>query len=361
MSKEHVAGCAWVRAFDRRVTTKFTTVEFVSRRDVRAMSFRTEVGRGVSLLTAIRPAKGPTHSQKIAERLSEGQSQQDAQTWTAEEELIIRTIQQTESVPRAEAIRRMQRRNRASRLAVDRLWYAARLFDLWLLDFSIPLRTGDGCFILAVAVGGRRRGGDVSFPSSKWSEHAAERLRGMAGFPEVRIERAREQAACHVVRWGVDEPSITESPSKVDAQITECRVDGEFYGYSDSAIRAFLLERFGRDAVLTTERLCRNPRCTRGSDGGPGSLAHLRADALYCDDTCKKAGQRSLRRENEPSNRQYLCGSKRDKTGSLAHPITTKNVRLKSPAIAISGFGDGDSKLAPNVSEKSRNESGLHR
>jgi len=68
----------------------------------------------------------------------------------------------------------------------------------------------------------------------------------------------------------------------------------------------------------TTTRLCRNPRCRRGDDGGPGSLAHLRADARYCDDTCKKAGQRSLRRENESSNRQYLRGSKRDKADSLA-------------------------------------------
>ena len=36
-------------------------------------------------------------------------------------------------------------------------------------------------------------------------------------------------------------------------------------------------ECFEREAVLRTRRLCRNPRCTRGDDGGPGSLAHLRA------------------------------------------------------------------------------------
>jgi hypothetical protein len=281
--------------------------------------------------------------------------------WSTEAELVIAAIQHAESVPRAEAIRRMQRRKKASQLAVDRLWYAARLFDLWLLDFSIPLRTGDGCFVLAVPVGGQRRGGLVLFPSPKYVAQAAQRLKGNAGFPNIRIERSRELAACHVVRWGADEPSITESWSKADAQITQRRVAGEFYGYSDLAIRAFLLERFGRDAVLTTERLCRNPRCTRGAYGGPGSLAHLRADARYCDDTCKKAGQRSLRRENEPSNRPHLCGSKRDKTGSLAPPITTKNVRLKSPAIAIPGFGYGESKLDLNVSKNSRNESGLHR
>ena len=70
----------------------------------------------------------------------------------------------------------------------------------------------------------------------------------------------------------------------------------------------------------TTARLCRNPRCRRGDDGGPGSLAHLRADARYCNDACTKAGQRSLKGENEPSNRQYLSGCKRDKINSPASP-----------------------------------------
>jgi hypothetical protein len=238
--------------------------------------------------------------------------------WSTEAELIITAIQHAESVPRAEAIRRMQRRKKASQLAVDRLWYAARLFDLWLLDFSVPLRTGDRCFVLAVPIGGKRRGGLVSFPSPKYVEQAAERLRGNAGFPNIRIERSWERAACHVVRWGADEPSITESRSKADAQITQRRVAGEFFGYSDSAILVFLLEQFGRDAVLTTERLCRNPRCTRGEYGGPGSLAHLRANALYCDNACRMAAQRSPRREKDASDRQCLCGSKAHNVGSLA-------------------------------------------
>jgi hypothetical protein len=71
-------------------------------------------------------------------------------------------------------------------------------------------------------------------------------------------------------------------------------------------------------------RLCRNPRCTRGDDGGPASLAHLRADALYCDPTCKKAGQRSPSRQNRPSNRQCLCGSKGDKSASRAPPLNAE-------------------------------------
>ena len=77
---------------------------------------------------------------------------------------------------------------------------------------------------------------------------------------------------------------------------------------------------FRREGVLGPGRLCRNPRCTRGDDGGPGSLAHLRADALYCDDACRMAAQRSPNRPNRPSNRQCLCGFKANKSGSLVPP-----------------------------------------
>jgi hypothetical protein len=76
-----------------------------------------------------------------------------------------------------------------------------------------------------------------------------------------------------------------------------------------------------RETILAASRMCRNPRCTRGEDHGPGSLAHLRADALYCNATCKKAGQRSRNRENRASNRQCLCGSKGDKSVSVALPL----------------------------------------
>jgi Family of unknown function (DUF6302) len=241
--------------------------------------------------------------------------------WSTDEERNISSTQHAESAPRAEAIRRMQRRRKASRLAIDRAWYAARLDESWLLDLSIPLRREDSYFVLAVPVGGHRQGGHVSFPSPKYAEQAAERLKGNAGFPNVRIERSRERGVHHVVRWGENEPSVTQHRDQANAQIAQQRAAGEFFGYSDSAIRGFLFEQFEREAVLAVERLCRNPRCTRGDDHGPGSLAHLRADTRYCDDTCKKAGQRSLRRENEVPNRQCLCGSKRDKSVSVALPL----------------------------------------
>jgi len=77
---------------------------------------------------------------------------------------------------------------------------------------------------------------------------------------------------------------------------------------------------FRRETVLAGGRVCRNSRCTQGNDGGPGSLVHLRADALYCDDACRMAARRSPNRLKQPSNRQCLCGSKANKKGSMPSP-----------------------------------------
>jgi len=74
-------------------------------------------------------------------------------------------------------------------------------------------------------------------------------------------------------------------------------------------------------------RLCENPRCTKGEGGGPNSLAHLRADARYCDATCKKAVQRSPNRQKQPSNRQCLCGSKRGQIGRRVYPYQEESSR----------------------------------
>jgi hypothetical protein len=76
----------------------------------------------------------------------------------------------------------------------------------------------------------------------------------------------------------------------------------------------------GAGRVPGRSRFCRNPHCTRGDDGGPGSLAHLRADARYCGAACKKAVQRSPNLKNQALNRPYLCGSKRGQSGSLRPP-----------------------------------------
>ena len=152
--------------------------------------------------------------------LAEAQSAQSAPSWSAEEDLIIKTIQQAESVPRAEAIRRMQRLKKMS-----------------------PLATA--------------------------------------------------------------------------------------------------LTSLKREAVLVTGRLCRNPRCTKGEDGGPSSLAHLRTDARYCDPTCKKAVQRSSKRQNRASNRQCSCGSKRGQFGSVVLPHQPEQCLAQTARNRISNSSRG--------------------
>jgi hypothetical protein len=92
---------------------------------------------------------------------------------------------------------------------------------------------------------------------------------------------------------------------------------------------------------LATGRSCRNPRCTRGDDGGPGSIAHLRADAQYCNDACRMAAQRSPNRQNRTSNRQCLCGSKANKNGSMLPPHQTEEL-----AAQIASNGESRGSLA---------------
>jgi len=39
--------------------------------------------------------------------------------------------------------------------------------------------------------------------------------------------------------------------------------------------------------------LCENPHCTRGDDGQPSSLTHLRTGARFCSELCRKQGSRA--------------------------------------------------------------------
>jgi hypothetical protein len=109
-----------------------------------------------------------------------------------------------------------------------------------------------------------------------------------------------------------------------------------------------------RPAAYAASRMCWNPRCTRGEDHGPGSLIHLRADARYCNATCKKAGQRSLKRENRRQIANVYAGLKGTNLALWHHPSTLMDVLSKSPAIAISRFGFGDSRTGRDVTNQPR-------
>lgn len=101
-------------------------------------------------------------------------------------------------------------------------------------------------------------------------------------------------------------------------------------------------------------------RRARTCQGCNVSLLGKRKGAHFCSDVCR-IRHRVLDRPNKPKT-SIQNATLTDSISRLGYetPMST-NIALKSPAIAISGFGDGDSQLAPSVSERSRNGRGLHR
>ena len=61
-------------------------------------------------------------------------------------------------------------------------------------------------------------------------------------------------------------------------------------------------------AAAPAGRFGRNRTRRRGEDGMPAGLDHLRANARFCSDTCKKQARRSPNRQKPARNRQCLRG-----------------------------------------------------
>lgn len=106
--------------------------------------------------------------------------------------------------------------------AYDFDYHRGRLADPSVLRFSVAI----GLFrapLLAVAVGGPRRGGYFPTPDPNVALAVREALDGRAGFPEPRLCWTAG-GTCSGVAWG-------EAPC--------CRADarsGRFYGYTDSVL-----------------------------------------------------------------------------------------------------------------------------
>jgi hypothetical protein len=125
-------------------------------------------------------------------------------------------------------------------------YYEDRLADWALLEISlnVPVDAKGRVHLLAVPVGGSRRGGYLSVGSKASARRARTFLNGKPGFPNVRIEYSEWDDTCHVVRWGDDPPGIdwnTATDDEVDQFQTDC---GLFYGYSEDAVREWV---HGRD------------------------------------------------------------------------------------------------------------------
>ncbi|MFH8359588.1 DUF6302 family protein [Streptomyces anulatus] len=84
--------------------------------------------------------------------------------------------------------------------------------------------------LLAVPVGGPRRGGYMSFDLLTLAIGTRDLLTHQPGFPDLRIRWSPYRNTCHTVEWGDLAPEWWENDV----------VFGRFYGYSEAAIAAFV-------------------------------------------------------------------------------------------------------------------------
>ncbi|GGO99214.1 hypothetical protein GCM10012280_65150 [Wenjunlia tyrosinilytica] len=113
--------------------------------------------------------------------------------------------------------------------AYDYEWYRDRLTDRSLLEYSIAIRIFRAP-LLAVPVGGRRRGGSYSVSHPRYAVAVREILEGRPGFPHLRLVSRSHPDRCDMVEWG------DTAPRWDDAAL------GRFYGYEDAGMFAFVAE-----------------------------------------------------------------------------------------------------------------------
>ncbi len=113
----------------------------------------------------------------------------------------------------------------------DWKWFAERLDDPSLLEDAEDVGAPFECS-LAVPVGGKRRGGYVGVTSPQEGRELVRYLRKFPGFPNPQYRRDRDGGE---VFWG--EPEPTRGSGAV--------AFGRYYGYSEEAIRAFMVEQYG--------------------------------------------------------------------------------------------------------------------
>lgn len=111
--------------------------------------------------------------------------------------------------------------------ASDYAYSRDRLADPTVLDHSVAVRL-HRVALLAVAVGGPRRGGYLSVDLLLTAVAVGDLLTGRHGFPDVRVRWSPYADTSHVVEWGEIAPEGSDAAR------------GRFYGYREAAITAFL-------------------------------------------------------------------------------------------------------------------------
>ena len=106
-------------------------------------------------------------------------------------------------------------------------YYRARLEDPALLDAGAVVLVAS-MRLLAVPVGGRRRGGFIPTDTVAVGLAVRAALTGRPGFPNVRFRWSTDLEVCHHVAWGPRPPEWDDGAR------------GRFYGYRADAIARYL-------------------------------------------------------------------------------------------------------------------------
>lgn len=113
--------------------------------------------------------------------------------------------------------------------AYDFEHFRDRLAEPTILTYTVAVRVFRAP-LLAVPVGGSRRGGYMSFDLLSLAMATRRLLEDQPGFPSLRVRWSPYRDTCHTVEWGAPAPEWWEDDA----------VFGRFYGYSESAIAAYL-------------------------------------------------------------------------------------------------------------------------
>ncbi|MFF1693551.1 DUF6302 family protein [Streptomyces sp. NPDC058257] len=116
--------------------------------------------------------------------------------------------------------------------AYDYEYFRSRLAEPSLLADAVAVRVFRAP-LLAVPVGGPRRGGYMSFDLLTLATAAGFLLADQPGFPDLRVRWSPYRDTRHTVEWGDAAPECWEDDA----------VFGRFYGYCESAITSFIRER----------------------------------------------------------------------------------------------------------------------
>ncbi|WP_245001572.1 DUF6302 family protein [Streptomyces alfalfae] len=116
--------------------------------------------------------------------------------------------------------------------------------------------------LLAVPVGGSRRGGYLSFDLLATAMAARRLLKDQPGFPRLRVRWSPYPDTCHTVEWGDPAPDWW----------TDDAVAGRFYGYREEAISTFVQRHPQTPSSAASEPY--SPTASKPAEEGPTSRPH---------------------------------------------------------------------------------------